>query len=260
MAKVIDLTQSDGDFVVLGRSIVLPNSTIDSLPTPLTGAIRFNPTIGKAQLYFDGTWNTIGDNSATIGSLTVSNDHTHEISHILGLQTALGNKAPLVHTHEISSIVGLAALLNDKAPLVHNHVISSITGLQAALDAKSNTGHTHTAQDNETISACLPGSPPSDFKLVWTATESITLPSGLQGSRVNVLANPSGNYTIQLFKNVTTNIGNIVITTVGDVIMTFTNTISFTNGDSLTFAFPTRDIAINTISISILANRSMTIS
>lgn len=61
MAKVIDLTESDGDLVILGRSLVLPSSELDSQPSPLNGALRFNPAIGKAQLFSLGAWVTLGE-------------------------------------------------------------------------------------------------------------------------------------------------------------------------------------------------------
>ena len=45
-------------------------------------------------------------------------------------------KADAVHTHAISQITGLQSALDAKAALNHNHSISDITGLQAALNQK----------------------------------------------------------------------------------------------------------------------------
>lgn len=61
--------------------------------------------------------------------------HTHTISNVTGLQTALNNKADVVHGHSMSDISGLTAALAGKAALVHTHTISQVSGLQAALDA-----------------------------------------------------------------------------------------------------------------------------
>lgn len=62
--------------------------------------------------------------------------HTHTISNVTGLQSALDGKADVVHGHSQSDISGLTSALNGKAPLVHTHAISQVSGLQAALDSK----------------------------------------------------------------------------------------------------------------------------
>lgn len=252
MAKVFDLTKSDGLMVVLGRALVVPASESDSIPPP-NGAIRFNPTMGKVQFYFNDAWNTLGDDQTNTGVSNIANDHTHSISHILGLQQALGNKAPLVHIHAISEISGLAEELTNRALLVHTHGISNISGLQAALDGKSNITHTHTLAAKEKISACLPGNPPANLSLVWTAAETVILPAGLPNSKFHTTIAPASNYTIALLHN-SSNVGNITLTPVGDVIVTFTNSITLNAGDILTFSLPVRDSALNTLSFTILAN------
>lgn len=254
MAKVIDLTQSDGDLVVLGRSIVLPESETDTLPQPLNGAMRFNPTLGKAQIYHAGMWNSLGDDSTTIGTTSIANDHTHAMSHILGLSVELGNKAPLVHQHDISDIPELAAALNSKAAAIHGHTVANISGLQAILDGKAASGHSHVLASKEKISACLPGNPPANFKLVWVATEAIVIPAGLPLSQIIVTTAPASNYSIGLFKNNTTNVGNIVLTPTGEKIITFTSSVNMAVGDTLTFSLPERDSLLNTVSFTIVAN------
>lgn len=74
-------------------------------------------------------------------------DHTHEISDIDGLQTALDGKSDDGHTHTIGDVDGLQTILDNKSDDGHGHVISDVTGLQTALDGKSNTGHVHAIAD-----------------------------------------------------------------------------------------------------------------
>ncbi|MDN2578959.1 hypothetical protein [Aquibium sp. ELW1220] len=102
--------------------------------------------------------------------------HSHAISDVTGLQTALDGKAASSHTHGISDVTGLQTALDNKlddsqatgfglsllddadaaaarttlglgtaatsnttafAPAAHSHAVSDVTGLQAALDAKA---------------------------------------------------------------------------------------------------------------------------
>lgn len=69
--------------------------------------------------------------------------HTHEISGVKGLQSALDGKSPTSHTHVISGVTGLQAALDGKSNTGHKHTIADVTNLQSALDGKSGTGHTH---------------------------------------------------------------------------------------------------------------------
>ena len=48
-------------------------------------------------------------------------EHTHEISEVNDLQTALDNKADAEHTHEIFDVDGLQMILDNKASRNHNH-------------------------------------------------------------------------------------------------------------------------------------------
>lgn len=47
------------------------------------------------------------------------------------------------HTHSISDVTGLQTALDGKASSSHTHSISDVTGLQAALDGKASSSHTH---------------------------------------------------------------------------------------------------------------------
>ena len=73
-------------------------------------------------------------NSATLNTGTTSGtvatgDHTHSITTISGLQTALDGKASTSHTHPISAVTNLASTLAVKAELGHTHTMSEITDL-----------------------------------------------------------------------------------------------------------------------------------
>lgn len=59
--------------------------------------------------------------------------HTHEISDVSGLTTALNQKANSTHLHSISDVSGLTEALNGKANLTHTHSISDIVGLSVEL-------------------------------------------------------------------------------------------------------------------------------
>lgn len=60
---------------------------------------------------------------------------------------------PEAHTHEISDVTGLQTALDGKqaagsyAPSTHTHAISDTTGLQTALDGKASSSHTHAATE-----------------------------------------------------------------------------------------------------------------
>ena len=79
--------------------------------------------------------------------------HTHGISDVTGLQTALDGKAAASHGHAIADVTGLQTALDGKqasgsyAAASHSHAISDVTGLQTALDGKSGVSHTHSASE-----------------------------------------------------------------------------------------------------------------
>lgn len=52
------------------------------------------------------------------------------------VDTGLGTKAATAHTHAISDVTGLQTAIDGKAALAHTHAISDVTGLQTALDGK----------------------------------------------------------------------------------------------------------------------------
>ena len=60
--------------------------------------------------------------------------HTHEITQVNGLQTALDGKSPTTHNHD-----GVYAAAS------HTHTTAQVTGLDTALAGKANSSHTHPA-------------------------------------------------------------------------------------------------------------------
>lgn len=168
----------------------------------------------------------------------------------------MASKASLVHNHALSDVTGLVTALADKAAVGHAHAISDVTNLQTTLNAKASVSHVHSFVEKEKIAACLPGSPPASFKLVWTATDSLTIPANLVGSVFKVLTSPAQPYIITLFKNVSTNVGTVTLNPGGSVVIVFTTAVTMVSGDTLTFSLPARDTAIDTISLSVVTNRN----
>jgi hypothetical protein len=89
------------------------------------------------------SWNTILNKPLKFPS----EEHTHLISDIVGLQDAIDSKGGEMedHTHDISDVIGLQDVLDSKvgeveldskADLEHLHIISEVNGLQNALDSK----------------------------------------------------------------------------------------------------------------------------
>lgn len=256
MAKVIDLTNSDGDLVVLGRAIVLPNSTSDTQPNPFNGSIRFNPLLGAVQFFHAGAWITLGEGSgggsAGDGS---SNNHTHSISQIVGLQNILNNKAPLIHNHTYADITGLSDALAGKANLTHTHTVSEIVELQALLDSKALKVHSHEFAIPDTISASFPATPPANYKLIYTAAIGLTFPANFDGSFVNMLTPPAAMYTITLMKNLLANVGSLIFYPNGNIVKNLPAGLTLAPGDTLTFQCPARDTTLNTISFTLKGMR-----
>ena len=82
-------------------------------------------------------------NSALNGKANSS--HSHSISNITNLQSALDSKSATGHNHDerYYTETEINTKLNGKANSSHSHSISNITNLQSALDSKSATGHNH---------------------------------------------------------------------------------------------------------------------
>jgi hypothetical protein len=97
------------------------------------------------------------DGKQVAGSYASAN-HAHAISDVTGLQTALdgkqasGSYANASHSHAISDVTGLQTSLDGKAAATHSHGISDVTGLQTALDGKQASGSYAAASHGHAIS------------------------------------------------------------------------------------------------------------
>jgi hypothetical protein len=145
-------------------------------------AATFNPNDYYTKVAADGrylqltnfTWANLSGKPATFAPSA----HTHLISEITGLQTALdgkqaaGSYAAAVHSHVIGDVTGLQAALDGKqaagsyAAASHTHAIAEVTGLQAALDGKQAAGsyasatHTHIIADVTGLQTALDAKAP----------------------------------------------------------------------------------------------------
>lgn len=120
-----------GDRVMLAlvgsTYIVLGRIRNDPLQAPDSGGGGGSTTV---------TWSDVTGKPTTFAPSA----HSHPISEVTGLQTALDGKASTSHTHDWTSITGKPTTFT---PSTHSHAIADVTGLQTALDGKSATSHTH---------------------------------------------------------------------------------------------------------------------
>lgn len=129
--------------------------------------------------------------------------HTHSISDVTSLQTALDDKSNIGHSHIISDVTGLQTALDNKAFTVHTHTIPDVIGLSTALSGKSDVGHTHTVQESfglNTIGGL------SDISSGVKGFSRIKSNGTLSGFRIDSFelntGNPiSGNISIEIQKN-----------------------------------------------------------
>ena len=82
------------------------------------------------------TWSDVTGKPSTFPPST----HSHAISDVTGLQTALDGKSSISHTHAWGDITGKPTTFT---PTAHSHAIADVTNLQTTLDGKANTSHTH---------------------------------------------------------------------------------------------------------------------
>lgn len=102
--------------------------------------------------------------------------HSHAISDVTALQSALDGKSATGHTHTISNITNLQTTLDGKASSTHSHAISDVTGLQSALDGKQASGsyasstHTHAISDVSGLQTALDGKQASGNYVIAAST------------------------------------------------------------------------------------------
>ena len=80
---------------------------------------------------------SITEGGTALSSKYATKSHSHAISDVTGLQSALNGKAASSHTHGMSDVTGLQNALDGKASSTHTHAMSDVTGLQDALNAKA---------------------------------------------------------------------------------------------------------------------------
>ena len=85
------------------------------------------------------TYDTMTQQEATAGTGTTARVITPKVL-VDTITDMISWKADAVHSHAISDVTGLQSALDNKASSVHTHAISDITGLQSALDGKAGTG------------------------------------------------------------------------------------------------------------------------
>ena len=90
---------------------------------------------------------SITEGGTALSSKYAAKSHSHAMSDVTGLQSALDAKAASSHTHAVSDVTGLQSALDAKAARSHTHAVSDVTGLQSALDAKAAISHSHAVSD-----------------------------------------------------------------------------------------------------------------
>lgn len=109
-------TANTGDFAAASHTHIIANviglqTALDGKESTFTKNTAFNKNFGT-----------------TAGTVTEGNDARLSDS-----------RTPLAHTHPISDITGLQTALDGKAASSHTHTITNVTGLQTALDGKEPT-------------------------------------------------------------------------------------------------------------------------
>jgi hypothetical protein len=105
-----------------------------------------------------------------------SGSHTHTISQVSTLQTALDAKA---------STTSLTSGLAGKANTAHTHAQADITGLTASFAAKANTTHTHTQADITGLTATLAAkveTASQQAPRAWVSFDGTTTPPTIKSS------------------------------------------------------------------------------
>lgn len=64
MSKVVDVRSGGGEYVILGKALVLPASSTDGTDLPLNGSLRFNPNTNTVEIYANQVWSGLGGETA----------------------------------------------------------------------------------------------------------------------------------------------------------------------------------------------------
>jgi hypothetical protein len=156
---------------------------------------------------YNYTWQTLSGGGGPVAWVDITgkpsqfppDTHTHGISDVTGLQTALDGKAATGHGHSIADVSGLQTALDGKAASVHGHAIGDVTGLQTALDAKASSVHTHAIADVtglQTVLDAASGTPlnQATIKLVRKASAGIII----KGQVVYIVGSQGTHLTVEL--------------------------------------------------------------
>jgi hypothetical protein len=157
---------------------------------PLTGATWAEVTEKPSSFPPSAHTHDISDVTALQTALDgkAATTHTHAIADVTSLQTALNGKAATSHSHAISDVSGLQSTLDGKqaagsySAATHTHAIADVTGLQTALDGKAGTSHTHTISNVTGLQTALDGKQAAGSYAAAVHTHSIADVSGLQTS------------------------------------------------------------------------------
>ena len=160
-------------------AVTLDSSDISGLSSSLAGKANTSHTHTASEVTDAGTAavkNIPASGNASSSEVVIGSDtrlsnartpsaHTHPISDVTGLQTAIDSTGTTT-TNLANSISSLSSVVDGKAPASHTHVTASVTGLdthltnidtwaagtdssisalQSSLASKANTSHTHTA-------------------------------------------------------------------------------------------------------------------
>ena len=160
-------------------------------------------TIGKTGKTFDGSAN-VSWSLDEIGASASS--HTHTISNVTNLQTALDGKSNTGHTHDYSELnnpptipVVDSALSSTSTNAIQNKVVTN------ALNGKANSSHTHSYKDLSD-KPTIPTMPTIDSALSSTSTNPVqnkVVKTALDGK-----ANSSHTHSISNITNLQTTLDN----------------------------------------------------
>ena len=143
--------------------------------------------LSSANSYTDAEIETLSETVATKANAT----HSHAISGVTGLQSALDNKSAVGHTHGdiYYTETEVNSLLSGKANTSHSHTIENITNLQSTLNSKAASNHTHSDIYTETeVDELLEGKANSSH------THTIANVSGLQSALDSKAATSHGTH------------------------------------------------------------------
>ena len=127
-------TSKTGSLSVGGNlQITCKNDNYGIMPS----ANNYNSIGSSTKKWYNLYVNNIYKNGTEIGDLYADSSHTHSISDVTNLQSALDGKAASSHTH-------------DDRYYTESEIDSKVSSLQSSINGKANISHTHTAVNGVT--------------------------------------------------------------------------------------------------------------